>query len=624
MKKVTRYILIFLSLFQAGNLSAWIYPEHRDIGMLAVNKLTPQDRVILDRLWAEARMGFESRLTDSVIFPEQGVKPPQLDFASWMGIAGDHSCSPENMLQTVLYSKWILKVADIAAMLKNDLKKAKNNSEIINAIRNSDIRFQRVDIDYATRAGSNSVHFLLERDSTTEDSQEYLQECMKGGGDLNALGAYVWFHSIALLKASEYSAGNLIRSQRSAIILAALADEAFALHFLEDAFASGHIAGTWGNSALKKGTHDYYNEKGLEVLTWDGKQMVAMGDAYMRQEDTDNAAMTIKMSLEQLISASVGKFDLKPASNYSVSTIPDTLNVCKNNYMPKGNLDYSRYKNILIRTPIPGLAKGAGALPRFRSEMGFFLGASTSVNGSTTFGGFGENQKKQGGIGGLEANLMIGYGLEGVLNESGDGLIFLQMGWRDDSPSTSQLLEEGSSVQTNSITSYIPGRSAYNIKLRLPFWLIPGDMIIAAPVLGILSPKTLQKMLVAAGNGGLIPWQSGIATSIGRFQFIAGREVSISLYGLGKTADALLVPQSDSTISLLTYRSTKLEFPFLEYRPMRSFSQDQTSLIKVQFAFGVDLPYKLNILESKEVTYVNLKPVWNVTMRILFNYRHYF
>ena len=623
MKKLVRILISCLILFHSEYIKAWIFPEHRDISLLAVSKLTPEERGILEKLWSEARTGNEAKLSPTVIVPQQGLKPTQLDFASWTGIAGDHSCSSENMLNSILYSKWVLKVADIAAVLKSDLKKAKNNSEIINAIRNSDIRFQRVDVDYATRAGANSVHFLLERDSTTEDSKKYLDECMRPGANLNALGVYVLYHNHALKKALEYSKGNLSLSQRSPIILAALADEAFAIHFLEDAFASGHIAGTWGSSALKKGTHDYYNERGLEVLTWNGTDMVVMGDAYMRPSDADTAAKTVKMSLEQFLSASVGDLDLNQNSDLNASNGPDTLNVCKNNYMPPNNLYYSPFKKILLRTPIPGLASGKGSLPRFRSEKGFFLGASTTVNLSTIFGGFGETQRNQGGIGGLEANLMIGYGLEGIMNESGDGLIFLQLGWREDSPSRSSRLNDASGVQTNSITSYFPGRSAFNIKLRLPFWLLPGDLILATPIVGLLSPKTLQKMLVTAGNGGLIPWQSGLATPIGRFQFMAGREIGISLYGLRKTPDALLVPGPDSTTVLLSYRSTKLEFPFLEYRPVRSFSQNQTSSLKIQFSFGVDLPYKVKEIEPQKAPSIKLKPVWNITMRILFHYRHY-
>ena len=34
--------------------AAWIYPEHRDITVLAVQKLDPERRAILDRIWAGA------------------------------------------------------------------------------------------------------------------------------------------------------------------------------------------------------------------------------------------------------------------------------------------------------------------------------------------------------------------------------------------------------------------------------------------------------------------------------------------------------------------------------------------------------------------------------------------
>ena len=35
-----------------------------------------------------------------------------------------------------------------------------------------------------------------------------------------------------------------------------------------DTFAAGHVAGTWGDVSQRKGTHDYYNEAGIEVFTW--------------------------------------------------------------------------------------------------------------------------------------------------------------------------------------------------------------------------------------------------------------------------------------------------------------------------------------------------------------------
>jgi hypothetical protein len=46
-------------------------------------------------------------------------------------------------------------------------------------------------------------------------------------------------------------------------------------------------------------------------------------------------------------------------------------------------------------------------------------------------------------------------------------------------------------------------------------------------------------MAVVAANGGLIPWQAGIATPVGRFQFILGREVVATFYGYLRDPDAM-------------------------------------------------------------------------------------
>ena len=132
------------------------------------------------------------------------------------------------MLHNVLQTDWILKVADVAAQLKIDLIESENRHEHINALRDSDIKLQRVDPEYATRAGSNNVHFLLARPDADTKVREYLIACLTEGAELNALGAYTWFHVSALLKASKYFSESLSDDERNALILSALADEAFA------------------------------------------------------------------------------------------------------------------------------------------------------------------------------------------------------------------------------------------------------------------------------------------------------------------------------------------------------------------------------------------------------------
>ena len=625
-KNYIHQAIAFLFVFITGILpaKAWVFPEHKKITFLAIQNLSPEFQSMLSRLWKEARSGYETRLTEMPIDPQQGRKPQQLDYSIWPAIAGDHSTSPTDLLNTVLQSNWILKVADIGAQLSDNLEKAKTPSQRINSLQYSDMQLMKADNEYATRAGSNSVHFLLPRKDVSVKDIDYFNNCIKSGAELNALGAYAYFHASALYKASVYA--NMVHQNKesSAILMAAFADEAFALHFLEDAFASGHAAGTHGNASLQKGTHDYYNEAGLEVQTWDGKRLVVMGDANMRKEDAVFVSRIIQKSLEFLLQAAESKNQTVTVKNLSEITQPDTFNVCRNNFMPDGTYTASQFNIIFMQTLLPGLQSGKGELPRFRAELGTFFGISASLNGANVNGGFGKQQNTSGAIGGMEANLRFGLGLDGVLNQSGDGLVFLQAGWRQDGASSNTFLySSSSSSATNSLASAIPARSAYNLRLRLPFCLIPGDLIFAAPLL-LISPNTYKKMAIAAVNGGIIPWQSGIASSVGRFQFILGREVGVTFYGLRNPKDYIIITGNGLNTTLVEYRSTKIDFPLLEYRPLRTFSQDQTSSLMIQINAGVDIPAHAKTLSPVGDPVPELKNVWYAGLRVLFNWRHYF
>jgi len=620
-------IIFFILVIGYTNTFAWIYPEHRDITLLAVQKLNSQNRLTLDKLWVEARIGFEDRLTATIIDSNQTINPEQLDFASWAGIAGDHSCSPDNMLSNVLYTEWILEVADVAAQLKIDLVKSEDRHEYVNALRDSDIKLQRADPQYATRAGSNNVHFLLALPKADTDARDYLIACLKEGAELNALGAYTWFHISALQKAAKYFNESLSKEERSALIRSALADEAFALHFLEDSFAAGHTAGTWGNASQRKGTHDYYNEKGLATTTWDGHRVILTGDAFMREQDAEFAAKSVKLSLEQLVGAATGKisFDYQ-YNNTIVEAVPDTFNACKNNYMAKRDIDREILHpcaEILVTTPVPGLGTGLGELPRFRSELGTFIGAVSSIQGNALRGGFGTNQNQPGVNGGISAGVRLGLGLEGVMHGGGDGLVFLEFGWRQDGSSSMKYGSSPNLEQGGQFTAAIPGREALYTRFRMPFYLIPLDLLITAPILLIASPDTYASMAVSAGLGGLIPWQAGIETSIGRFQFILGREFGLAFYGRGDKVDAILVSTEDNESVLANYKSTQLDFPVLEYRPFRTFSLDQSSSLVTQLGFGVDIPHdQIAVLPEGSET-PDMRPVWYVSLRIAFDWRYY-
>src|SRR5215470_9009524 len=306
---------------------AWVYPEHRSIALLALERLEPADRSTLDKLWSDARVGHEARLCTQIAEASQGANPTCLDYAAWTAISGDHSCSAKDMLTTVLDSTWILKVAGVADHLKSNLATAKRSDQRLNAVRASDIALLRADPAYVTRAGSNNAHFLLARPDVAMSPEAYGKVALGPNAEMNALATYMWYHLRALAKATHIAQNDVPSNMRTSAALAVLADEAFALHFLEDSFASGHVAGTWGNSAVRKGTHDYYSEHGLEVGTWDGNRFVALGDAYMRQEDANRAAAAVRDSLAQVATVLEGGMRVAEPAGLT-ATAPEKFDVC--------------------------------------------------------------------------------------------------------------------------------------------------------------------------------------------------------------------------------------------------------------------------------------------------------
>ena len=278
---------------------------------------------------------------------------------------------------------------------------------------------------------------------------------------------------------------------------------------------------------------------------------------------------------------------------------------------------------VMQDVPVPGLGTGLGEIPRFRTELGPFIGLSVGGSGKWVHGGFGTTQTTDGAIGSLEAALRLGFGLEGVLNEAGDGLVSLDLGVRLDSASTMKITEAPTLAQGGAITAAIPSRSAFTARLRMPFWLIPGDLLLASPLLAI-APDTYAKMAVVASNGGLIPWQVGIATPLGRFQFVLGREVGVAFYGLVND-DRLLMPPTVPGLEapLIALRSISVDFPVLEYRPFRTFSQNQTANLVVQLFTGFDVPTAVSVVAPVGAPEPDVKTIWQVGLRIAFDWRYY-
>ena len=655
-----RLLLFALGLVGVWDTTlAWVYPEHRDIALLAIDRLDAERKLLLDEFWAQARIHNEKHLCERSADTAQSVMPECIDWAALSAIAGDHSCSSKELLDTLQTSEWMLAVAEVAAQLKADLMRISRTSsaasltggglisdlraqmeneavkaERINALRVSDVRLQRADPEYATRAGSNNAHFLLARPTVDFTTSDYMEATLKAGSEINAIGVWGRYHLSAVQKATRLARENLAAEERSALAHAMLVDEAFALHFLQDVFAAGHVAGTWGDVSQRKGTHDHYNAAGLEVRSWQAGEntIVLMGDAHMRDEDAERAAEAVRLSLEQVLDTAAGRTRTTDFPHTPTAPAePENFDVCNTDTLAQWRIGQEPAPEavqlgveVLLLTPVPSLGEGLGAMPRFRAEVGAFIGAAGFLDVRYLDGGFTGMESGNGFVGRADLSLRFGYGLEGVLGEQGDGLIYFSVGYSGDTPSTNKFSDAAIAQEGDTFTTAIPGRTGYSARLRLPFYLIPGDLLLLSPMY-FASPKTYQSMAVTAANGGLIPWQIGWATRFGRFQFVAGREIGATFYGLGSD-DSLLTPGEPPGAGprVVKYESLYLDVPILEYRPYRAFDTTQTSALIVQLFAGVDIPNNENVAYPSSAPSVDLDPVYSIGLRIVFDWRRYF
>jgi len=618
-------------LLSAAPALAWIHPEHRQIAGASIEGLDPARKEALRELWALARRGHEDRLCAEPFAGDQGPNPGCIDLAAFPALAGDHSCSPRDLLDSVLGEEWVLDVARVCSRLEAKLAKARTGADRVNATRGSDLELERVDKEYSSRAGANNAHFLLTREES--DPSAYIRATFRPGAELNAIGIWGFSHLVALRLAGRLQEPGLAEAERADLALRALAVEWYGIHFLQDAFASGHVAGTWGDTALRKGTHDYYNVHGLGTATWKGKAVVLTGDTWMRPQDRDLAAPVARRSLEQLLDA------LDPASPLarSVETveIPDPVlaegvETCRASALPPlgGSAPpelVEALASILLETPVPGLGQGLGSLPRFRAEIGPFAGVTGGFQGSWADGSFSATDSSGRATGSVNVGLRIGLGLDALLTETGDGQIFLEGGltYHAREPQACSGASCGDAAFAE-LFPRVPARQGLTARLRLPFWLIPGDLLVAAPVLAFASPTTLKKMAIRAANGGLIGAEAGVATGIGRFQLVLGREVGATFYGYSGGKDVMLTLADDgATWVPIAFRSIEFDVPVVEYRPFRDFSEHQATSLLVQLGLGVEIPTGVELLPPATGSAPTLEKVWSARVKLLFDWRRY-
>lgn len=624
--------LFALALLCPARARGWIYSEHRAITARGIETLDPRRQGALDELWGLAREGYATRLCAAPDAGDQGGKPACIDLSAWPSVNGDHSCSPEDMLRVILDSDWILRVAQVAEKTGANVSRARNESEVRNAQMNGDLGLERADPDYSARATANNAHHMLPRSGN--DLGQYIADTLRAGVEPNVVGLYVLFHSAALHAAALFPGDAGSPADRAARARLVLALESFALHFLEDAYAAGHIAGSWGPTAVRKGTHDYYNEHGIDADTWENEPLTVFGDGHMRPPDLERAGDAVRLSLAQVLDA------LNPDSQIrcdvaSLALPPEvageTFDVCTATVMPGWTVPAALgadLKAVLRETPMPFRGPGYASLPRFRAEIGPFVGIASGVQAEGADGGFSAG-REGGAVGSLDVGLRVGLGLDALLGDSGDGQVFLQGGIVLQSRSSGGCATEcPSDPLLAQFEPGLPARSALSFRVRLPFWLIPGDLLLASPVLALTNPKLLEKMAIVAADGGLIPWQTKVSTPVGSLQFVAGREVAVSLYGYLGGKDAFLGVSGRTVDGApiyepVAFRSIEWDFPVLELRPLREYGTRYSFSTLVQFGAGFDTPIDAESLVPGQPV-PPLKTRYFGFVRLFFDGRRYF
>jgi|HubBroStandDraft_6_1064221.scaffolds.fasta_scaffold10057_3 hypothetical protein len=263
--------LVAAALLTAGEAHAWYFPEHVVIAHDGLMQLPPELRDVLqDAVSRSRREGL--RLCARVDLPiEDFAQKRALDthmihvdsgldcvpYSALPALAGDHANSTAELREVIMSQKGI-EIASAAAYewgrFEAALARLPNASlERMSFVHALDVDFYFIDPGYELRAQATQAHFV-DGGRRIEDA---VREIAATGNVDNALGQFLAHH----LRSLELAARGGVTE--------ALLEHGFAMHFLQDAFAAGHLVmteETWrsGNAHARR-RHDFFNAKGLGV-----------------------------------------------------------------------------------------------------------------------------------------------------------------------------------------------------------------------------------------------------------------------------------------------------------------------------------------------------------------------
>lgn len=533
-------VLATALLCSAVPARAWLLHEHTRIGVEAVRTLPASERRALDRAWTLARADGATRLCENLAAGPEPLAHAAGDacipFASLPALAADHSCTPEDLGRTITESAWVLDVLEVGNATALTLAPGVTDEAArLDAWHNQHVELQFADEDYLARAAVNSAHFQIGRHST--DVHDYVARSTTTGQPVNATALWVAYHVTALALARQATRACDTDACRAPYLWRAFLAESFALHFLEDSFSSGHIIGTWGGAAQRKGTHDYYSQHGLTVETWmrrlcalqgptcdetevDATEYVAHGDAFLGPEDIAHAGRASARSLAQLARVLDTSQDAMSTGMPESDAIPyESADACTLTLVPLGLEPYASAPfvyEVLALQPMPAMR--IPAIPRFRDEMGPFVSASLRFDGDLrviALDDAGGVALRPAPLVRLRAGVGVGLGVPDVLNRFSDATASLEM-----------IVSAERSEDRQTI--------GLGVALRLPFgpfWLVDlAYWLFRGPIEGT---DVLRAFRSAAGGGVVGSWERRrvMGTHVA-YQFYFARQATVVHYWL--------------------------------------------------------------------------------------------
>jgi hypothetical protein len=178
-------------------------------------------------------------------------------YAALPALAGDHANGVGELRRVLTTQKGIEIVSAVAyewLKFEEALGRLPNDSlERMSFVHALDVALYFVDPGYELRAQATHAHFV----DGGRSIDEALRVLATTGNVETSLAQFLAHH----LRSLQLAAGG---SPTEAIL-----EHAFAMHFLEDAFAAGHLVmtqDTWRNgNAYARRRHDFFNAKGLAV-----------------------------------------------------------------------------------------------------------------------------------------------------------------------------------------------------------------------------------------------------------------------------------------------------------------------------------------------------------------------